>query len=82
MTKKQTKTLLLFAQDYSVVAIAYKQKVSQSTIRERIKAMSKSHPDEFDNAISLRRAYKKIKKDIKYISYKDVQPNDIIKEIF
>lgn len=82
MTKKQTKTLLLFAQDYSVVAIAYKQKVSQSTIRERIKAMSKSHPDEFDNAISLRRAYKKIKKDIKYISYKDVQSNDIIKEIF
>ena len=82
MTKKQTKTLLLFAQDYSVVAIAYKQKVSQSTIRERIKALSKSHPDEFDNAISLRRAYKKIKKDIKYISYKDVQSNDIIKEIF
>ena len=82
MTDKQTKTLLLFAQDYSVVAIAYKQKVSQSTIRERIKALSKSHPNEFDNAISLRRAYKKIKKDIKYISYKDVQSNDIIKEIF
>ena len=82
MTTKQTKTLLLLAQNYSVRAIAHKQLVSQSTIRERIKALSKSHPDEFDNAISLRRAYKKIKKDIKYISYKDVQSNDIIKEIF
>ena len=80
MTDKQTKTLLLFAQDYSVVAIAYKQKVSQSTIRERIKALSKSHPDEFDNAISLRRAYKKIKEDMK--KPRVLHGPDEIKEIF
>lgn len=82
MTTKQTATLLLFAQDYSIVAIACKQKVSQSTIRERIKALSKSHPDEFDNAVSLREAYKNTREAIKNVKYRNVRPTDEIKKIF
>ena len=59
MTKKQTTTLLLFAQNYSLHIIAKKQGVSLATIRERIKSLSKNHPREFDNAVALRDTYKR-----------------------
>lgn len=59
MTNKQKKTLLLFAQNYSLSIIAKKQCVSLSTIRERIKSISKHHSKEFNNAIALRNIYKR-----------------------
>ena len=80
MTEKQTQTLLLFAQNYSVASIAYKQKVERSTIRERIKALSKSHSKEFDNAASLRNAYKDIQKAI--LNTRILLPTDDVKKTF
>lgn len=65
MTSKQTTTLLLFAQNYSLLAIAKKQKVSLATIRERIKSLSKNHSKEFGNALALRNIYKKSREAIK-----------------
>jgi len=65
MTKKQEKTLILFAQNYSLQTIAKKQIVSLATIRERIKSLSKNHPREFDNALALRETYKRNKDAIK-----------------
>jgi len=65
MTDKQKETLVLFAQNYLLTVIAYKQRVSLSTIRERIKSLSKNHPKEFDNAVRLRDIYKKEKHQIK-----------------
>ena len=59
MTDKQKTTLVLFAQNYSVQTIAKKQRVSASTIRERIKSISKNYQSEFDNAIALRNVYKR-----------------------
>ena len=59
LTKKQTTTLVLFAQNYSLVAIAKKQKVSLTTIRQRIKALSIRHQKEFNNALGIRESYKR-----------------------
>lgn len=59
MTEKQITTLLLFAQNYSLQTIAKKQRVSVSTIRERVKSLMVNHPKEFNNATTLRRAYKR-----------------------
>lgn len=59
MTNKQKTTLVLFAQNYSLQTIAKKQVVSLSTIRERIKSLSKNHQREFNNAIAIRNAYKR-----------------------
>lgn len=59
MTTKQIQTLLLFAQNYSLVAIAKKMRVSLTTIRQRIKALGKNYSKEFGNAVALRRAYKR-----------------------
>lgn len=61
MTDKQTTTLLLFAQNYSLRTIAKKQRVSLATIRERIKSLSKNCPTEFNNTIGIRKSYKRIK---------------------
>ena len=65
MTDKQKGTLVLFAQNYSLAIIASKQKVSLSTVRERIKSLSKNHPKEFENAVRLRSIYKETKQYIR-----------------
>lgn len=59
MTKKQTTTLVLFAKNYSLQVIANKMGVSLSTIRERIKALSERHQREFNNALGVRKSYKR-----------------------
>ena len=59
MTNKQTITLVLFAQNYSLRIIAKKQRVSLATIRERIKSLSKNHSKEFGNALGIRESYKR-----------------------
>ena len=65
MTKKQTKTLVLFAQNYSLPVIAKKMRVSLTTIRQRIKALSKNHSREFNNALALRNSYKRTRDSIR-----------------
>jgi len=59
MTKKQEITLILFTQNYSLPTIAKKQCVSLSTIRERIKSISKHYSKEFSSATVLRNVYKR-----------------------
>ena len=66
MTNKQQQTLVLFAQNYSIPVIAKKQKVAITTIRTRLKQISKYYPNEFDNALSIRRVNKRLKRGIKY----------------
>ena len=61
MTDKQKKTILLFAQNYSLQVIAKKQGVSLTTIRERVKALAKKHPKEFNNALGIRESYKRMR---------------------
>ncbi len=65
MTKKQTTTLLLFAQNFSLQVIAKKQRVSLTTIRERIKSLSKNHCRELGNAVALRESYKRTRNGIR-----------------
>lgn len=65
LTKKQTKTLVLWAQNYTMHNIATKMKVSVSTIKTRLKQIKKSHFKEFENTQSLRDAHKKLKLEIK-----------------
>ena len=65
LTNKQTTTLLLFAQNYSLVVIAKKQKVSLTTIRQRIKALSIRHQKEFNNALGIRESYKRTRDGIR-----------------
>ena len=65
MTKKQITTLVLFSQNYSLATIAKKQKVSLTTIRQRIKALSKNHPKEFNNALGVRESYKRTRDGIR-----------------
>ena len=59
MTTKQITTLVLFAQNYSLPVIAKKMEVSLRTIRKRIKALSKNHQREFNNALGIRESYKR-----------------------
>ncbi len=65
MTEKQITTLLLFAQNYPLVTIAKKQKVSLTTIRQRIKTLSIRHQKEFNNALGIRETYKRIRDGIR-----------------
>ena len=65
MTEKQIKTIILFAQNYSLQVIAKKQQVSLTTIRERIKSLSKNHYREFGNALALRESYKRIRNSMR-----------------
>ena len=65
MTTKQITTLVLFSQNYSLRVIAKKQKVSLTTIRERIKSLSKNHSKEFNNALGLRKSYKRTRDGIR-----------------
>ena len=69
MTAKQIKTLVLFAQNYSLQTIAKKQKVSLATIRERVKSLSKNHSKEFNNALGLRETYKRNRDKLRHIQY-------------
>ena len=59
MTEKQEITLILFTQNYPLSTIAKKQCVSLSTIRKRIKSISKHYSKELNNAIALRNVYKR-----------------------
>ncbi len=59
LTKKQETTIVLFAQNYSLPAIAKKQDVCLCTIRERIKALWKKCPKELTVALSIRSVYKR-----------------------
>ena len=68
MTDKQKKTLVLFAQNYSLQTIARKQGVSLATVRERIKSLSKNHSKKFNNALALRNVYKRNRDNLKNIS--------------
>jgi len=73
MTEKQIATLILFAQNYSLPIIAKKQGVSLSSIRQRIKSLSKNHPKEFNNTAALREAHKRIRSGIRNTnSFKDI----------
>ena len=65
MTEKQTKTLVLFSQNYSLPVIAKKQMVSLTTIRQRIKALSKNHSREFNNALGVRESYKRTRDSLR-----------------
>ena len=65
MTEKQIKTIILFAQNYSLQVIAKKQQVSLTTIRERVKSLSKNHYREFGNALALRESYKRTRNGIR-----------------
>lgn len=59
MTDKQVKTILLYAQNYTAWVIAIKLKVSESTIRKRLKSMKLRYPREFENAQSIRDSHKR-----------------------
>ena len=65
MTTKQTTTLVLFAQNYSLPVIAKKMRVSLTTIRQRIKALSNNHSREFNNALGIRESYKRTRDGIR-----------------
>lgn len=82
MTSKQTTTLVLFAQNYSLQTIAKKQRVSLATIRERIKSLSKNHPKEFGNALALRDTYKRNRNSIRDTKTLDISDEGIIKQGF
>ena len=66
MTNKQKKTLILFAQNYGIPAIARKQEVAKSTIKTRLRQISKSYPEEFDTASAIRESYRRTKYRLKY----------------
>ena len=84
MTDKQTQTLLLFAQNYSLQTIAKKQGISLATIRERIKSLSKNHSKEFGNAAGLRNVYKRNRDALKYTQYLtgDLDRFETMKQLF
>ncbi len=77
MTEKQIKTLVLFAQNYSLPIIAKKQKVSLTTIRQRIKALSKNHSKEFNNALGIRESYKKVREGLRNTNRFDEMDTDL-----
>ena len=66
LTDKQIKTLCYFALGFSTKKVARKQQCSVSTIRQRLKAIIQKHPQAFDNACSIRNAYKLSKHNIEH----------------
>ena len=82
LTTKQTTTLVLFAQNYSLQVIAKKQGVSLATVRERIKSLSKNHPEEFGNALALRETYKRNRESVRDMKTLDISDENIIKQGF
>ncbi|KKN73097.1 hypothetical protein LCGC14_0404060 [marine sediment metagenome] len=78
MTDKQITTLLLFAQNYPLQTIAKKQKVSLTTIRQRIKSLLKNHPKEFCNATALRNTYKRNRESIRNTKRLDLLDTSIL----
>lgn len=84
LTNKQIKTLVLFAQNYSLQTIAKKQRVSLATIRERIRSLSKNHSKEFNNALALRETYKRTRDAIRNSQNLtgDIDRFETIKQLF
>ena len=82
MTTKQITTLVLFSQNYSLVMIAKKQKVSLTTIRQRIKALGIRHQKEFNRAFGIRESYKRTRDGIRNpIDFTNIQLQNLeIKE--
>jgi len=64
MTKKQLDTLMLFATNYNINTIATKMKVCLGTIRDRLRAISKRYPTEFENACGIRNSLKRTKQNL------------------
>lgn len=77
MTDKQITTMVLFAQNYPLQTIARKQKVSLTTIRQRVKSLSRNHPREFGNALALRNAYKRNRDLIRNTKRLDLLDNNL-----
>ena len=71
LTQNQIDTLLYFAYGYSLKKIAKKQKISLSTVQQRIKSCKKKHPEAFDNASCLRNSYKRAKENIHNVEHID-----------
>ena len=61
MTDKQLRTILLFAKGYNLGTIARKNHVCLGTIRDRLNAINRHYPTEFENACSIRNCYKRSK---------------------
>lgn len=55
---KQRRTLLLFAQNYSIRIIAEEMGVSERTIKERLRNLALRHRPEFIRALNIREVYK------------------------
>lgn len=82
MTNKQIKTLILFAQNYSLQVIAKKQGVSLATIRERIKSLSSHYPEVFTRTLALRDTYKRNRKSVRNTKTLEISDEGIIKQGF
>jgi predicted DNA-binding protein YlxM (UPF0122 family) len=66
MTNKQIKTLLLFSQNYSLSEMAKDQKVSISTIRNRLNIIWKRYNNYYNNALFIRNKLKEIKYNLQH----------------
>ena len=71
LTQKQIDTLMYFAWGNSLRQVAKIQKVSLSTVQQRIKSCKKKHPEAFDNASCLRNSYKRAKENIRIVEHID-----------
>ena len=60
----QINTLLDFAKGYSTIRIATKYKVCKATITNRLRRIYKKAPEEFERAIAIRRARKRVYKNL------------------
>ena len=78
MIDKQITTLVLFAQNYPLRTIAKKQKVSLTTIRQRVKSLLKNHSKEFLNATALRHTYKRNRESIRNTKRLDLLDTSIL----
>lgn len=66
MNSKQLTTLKYFALGYSLKSISYKENVSLSSIKRRIKSLAKYYPQEFYNACGIRNSYKRAKRNLRF----------------
>jgi len=64
LTQLQINTLLDFAKGYSTIKMATKYHVCKTTITNRLRRISNKIPDEFEKAVSIRRARKKLHKNL------------------
>ena len=78
MTDKQTKVILLFAQNYSITNIAKTLDISIATAKKKLKAIEKNYPKEFDNAVSMRESCKRLTYGLQHvISLQDAPLNSL-----